>query len=224
MRSAFKKVLLGMASAGVVGVATPAPAGAIVPCPAGQVSTVIVCGGNAGGPANVFLTVLGGHAAYFQEMYFIGTTTNYLITPTKPYGYQIWNAGNPVANRINLGALTGQQFTFGDQLVFLLKNTAGTFLSTNVSNVGYLWAWGNNVAVPTDIGYSGFVPNTPFPYGTTYGWDDSGAGPDQDNNDFVFAVETVAPEPVSMTLLATGLAGVAGVGLRRRKKAEQAKA
>ena len=45
---------------------------------------------------------------------------------------------------------------------------------------------------------------------------------DDDFNDVVFAVKgaTTVPEPVTMTLLATGLAGMGGAGaLKRRKKA-----
>ena len=33
--------------------------------------------------------------------------------------------------------------------------------------------------------------------------------------------ETVIPEPITMTLLATGLAGMGGVGFLRRKKDEE---
>ena len=43
--------------------------------------------------------------------------------------------------------------------------------------------------------------------------------PDHDFNDLVFGVtQTVAPEPVTMTLLATGLAGMSGATILKRRR------
>lgn len=60
-------------------------------------------------------------------------------------------------------------------------------------------------------------------YNIVVGFEDSFDGEiDHDFNDVVFAVRgaTLVPEPVTMTLLATGLAGMGGAGLfRRRRKA-----
>lgn len=52
------------------------------------------------------------------------------------------------------------------------------------------------------------------------GWEDTENGGDEDFNDVMFEISgvTVTPEPVSMTLMATGLAGLAGVAGRRRRK------
>lgn len=52
------------------------------------------------------------------------------------------------------------------------------------------------------------------------GWEDTQNGGDEDYNDVEFEISgvTVTPEPVSMALMATGLAGMAGAALRRRRR------
>ena len=58
-------------------------------------------------------------------------------------------------------------------------------------------------------------------YTVQVGFEDLWDGGDQDYNDLIFDVSgvgtMVTPEPITLTLLATGLAGIAGVSLRRRR-------
>jgi hypothetical protein len=56
------------------------------------------------------------------------------------------------------------------------------------------------------------------------GWEDIKNGGDFDYNDMLFSIEgvTVTPEPVSMTLIGTGLFGVAAAARRRRMAAAAA--
>ena len=63
----------------------------------------------------------------------------------------------------------------------------------------------------------------PDEYDWVIGFEDILGGGDEDYNDAIFAVRgiTAVPEPVTMTLLATGLAGMGGAGAFRRRKNQQ---
>lgn len=58
------------------------------------------------------------------------------------------------------------------------------------------------------------------------GWEDIFGGGDEDYNDVIFQISgvSVTPEPMSMALVGTGLAGLAGFARRRRKQEQDSQA
>lgn len=232
-----------MKALNVVGAGALVAALALVTAPGVRADGVMVSGGTIGeqlykaGSDNLFVKFIGKQASYTNDTYFfltLGTSGEFLFRNS------LANVGVEKEVTTSAGLATGAEAIFGICANLGSATPEGTGCTTN--NTYYTGPASRNpdarihAAVWTREAFLAGCALDPTrcngdvlsllsdtDYNLVVGFEDSwDYNIDHDFNDVVFAVKgaTTVPEPVTMTLLATGLAGMGGAGaLKRRKKA-----
>lgn len=231
-----------MKALNVVGAGALVAALALVAAPGVRADGVMVAGGTIGeqvykaGSDNLFVKFVGKQASYTNDTYYfltLGSSGEFLFRNNDV-------PGTTHEATTSSGLATGAEAIFGICANVGSGSTPGT--GCTVNNTYYTGPASRN---PDDRFHAAVWTREAFlagcaldptrcnpnivsllsdtDFNLVIGFEDSfNYNIDHDFNDVVFAVKgaTTVPEPVTMTLLATGLAGMGGAGaLKRRKKA-----
>lgn len=209
--------------------------------PSARADGVMIPGGTIGaqlfkaGSANLFVRYLGAQAMYTNDLYFyltVGGTNQFLFrNQTTPAGTQVEvTASSGLATGAeaifsictNLapaapatGCTTANQFYSGPAA----RNPDTRFHAAVWTREAWIAGCAAMVAHCNADGLAALIADPTYDF--VMGFEDSfNYNIDSDFNDVVFGVRgaSVVPEPFTMTLLATGLAGMGGAGFLKRRR------
>lgn len=151
--------------------------------------------------STVYVTFLGSEADY--------TNTLRLVLPNGETQDLFTTDGATEGQEIQLA----HEFEAGDEIIFeLFARDPAT---------GDTFTWRSGAGGDNPDGFQHFRVTDQGDGTWRAEWEDLPEGGDQDFNDLVFEVRaptTTIPEPVSMTLLGSGLVGLGGAGAWRRRR------